>query len=629
MPSFERQQINLVARTHLAFGAAVTAFVLLLVRLWYLQIVQGDFFKEQSENNRYRTLYAAAPRGIVLDRDNVILAKNRPAFDIDLVLEDSVSPKVVLSKLATIIGRPEEELLKQLGPQRKRRRFEPKLIMRDVDRDAVAKIVARQHDLPGVEVSVTPTRDYLDSALAPHVIGYIREITGDQLKNPEFTGYRTGDLVGQYGLEAQWERYLQGRRGVQRVIVNAAGSRIGEAQEGFEEPRPGHDLKTTLDIDVQRAANKAMEGKAGGVVALQVNTGEILALTSAPVFNPNLFTQQISPEEWKELTSGPRKKLNNRVVQGAYPPGSIFKIFMAVAGLSEGVTTPDEVVYCPGSYQLGSRRFRCHKHSGHGPVRMHEAMIQSCDVYFYTIGQRLGVDRIHEYATKFGLGRKTGLKLVSEVDGLIPSTEWKRRYFKKAEDKKWYPGETPSVSIGQGAVTVTPLQMAVSVAAFVNGGNVLVPHLIKGIKSADGRFDDKDFGVEVRSTVSLNKKIVELVKASLEGVVNDSRGTAKKARLDDAYNITVAGKTGTAQVVSLELSSGGDHLADHAWFVGYAPADKPEVVVVALVENGGHGGAAAAPVVKQVLEAYFSKTRGVYPIKQEQKNDTEVVDVAD
>ncbi|MCB0339123.1 MAG: penicillin-binding protein 2, partial [Bdellovibrionales bacterium] len=307
---------------------------------------------------------------------------------------------------------------------------------------------------------------------------------------------------------------------------------------------------------------------------------------------------------WKDLVAGKDKKLNNRAVQGAYPPGSTFKIFMAVAALAEGVITPQQAISCPGYLSFAGRRYRCHKASGHGPVNLFSAMVQSCDVYFYTVGQRLGVDRIHQYATMFGLGERTGLDLVMEESGIIPSTEWKQRYFRKPEDKKWYPGETLSVAIGQGAVTVTPLQLARAVATLANGGNVLKPYIVSRIISNDGHLLD-EFAPTVIRGIDVDPGILAKVRESLVGVVNDPRGTGKRARLDDP-EIIVAGKTGTAQVVSLGKESSHEHLQDHAWFVAYAPADDPEIVVSVLIENGGHGGVAAAPVAHDMFQAYFS-----------------------
>ncbi len=607
MALFEKQTINIPFRANITLALALSCFVVITFRLWYLQIINGDFFRSKSENNRIRMVFQPPPRGLVLDRNGAVLAKNRPSFDIELVTEDSPDPRATVIEVARILAMDPEKLLEQLKAQKKRRRFEPKLLIRDASRDTVAKIVARRYALPGVEVAVTPTRDYVHGALASHALGYIREITSRQLDSPHFALYRSGDMVGQSGLESIWEYYLQGKRGVHRVVVNAMGTKIDETL--FEAANPGHDITLTIDLDVQKAADKEMEGKRGAVVALDPMSGEILALASAPAFDPNLFTAELSADLWKDLISSREKKLNNRPLQGVYPPGSVFKIFMAAAGLAEGVISPTERVFCPGYLTVGSRRFRCHKHSGHGSVNMEEAMIQSCDVYFYTVGQRLGVDRIFEYATRFGLGQKTGLKLSDESIGLIPSTEWKRRYFRNPEDQKWYPGETPSVSIGQGAVTVTPMQIARGLSALVNGGRVLVPYIVKQVNSADAAFKDSEFGPEVSSELNIDPAILERVKKALVGVVYDQHGTGRRAKLPDELGIKVGGKTGTAQVVSLEYTDANDR-NDHAWFAGFAPADKPEIVVAAIVENGGHGGVTAAPIVEKVMEAFFRKKLG-------------------
>ncbi len=620
MPAFERVTVNTALRTNVALGVTLSIFFFIVLRLWYLQVLQGEYFRSRSENNRLRTIFLPPPRGLILDREGRVIAKNRPAFDIDLVVEDAPDPKETVKNLAKVLGKDPEDLLTQLGPQKRRRRFEPKLLLKDVDRDTVAKVVGQKYGLPGIIINVSPTRDYVYGEIGSHVLGYIREINSRQLEQSDFSGYRTGDMVGQYGVEAQWEWFLQGKRGVQRVIVNATGTKIGEAGSEYEAPVPGHNITLTIDMDLQKGAEDAMKGKSGAVVALKVDSGEVLALVSTPGFDPNVFTQAVSTEVWKDLT-GKEKKLSNRAVQGVYPPGSVFKIMMAVAGLSEGVMSPYERVSCPGWYQLGSRKFKCHKHSGHGSVDLREALIQSCDVYFYTMGQRLGVDRIHEYATKFGLGQKTGLRLVEEAAGLIPSTEWKRKYFRKPEDQKWYPGETPSVSIGQGAVTTTPIQIAKALSALVNGGKLMTPYLIKSIQASEGSFKDEDFSPEVTGTLGIDDNIIRTVKEGLLGVVNDPRGTAHRAKLDPQLKVNVAGKTGTAQVVSMDAHGGYEHHNDHAWFAAYAPAEKSEIVVVALVENGGHGGVAAAPVAQRVFDVYFRKKLGMPLVSEGSKKD--------
>jgi penicillin-binding protein 2 len=613
MGFYEKQNISLTSRVQACLIFVAVIFLVLALRLWYLQIVKGDFFRAQSENNRLRNIYIPPPRGLILDRNGEELVRNRSAYNVELVVEDSPNPDSTVRSLAKIIGLPEESLLESLKDQKKRRAFEPKILLRDVSRDIVAKIAANKYELPGVLINPVSTREYVYGSTASHVLGYIREISKSQLDNSSFVGYRSGDMVGQFGIEQQWEKVLQGRRGIQIIVVNALGFRIGDSS--FEPERVGvpeligSSVTLTLDLDVQRAADQALEGKRGAIVALNPNTGEVLALASAPSFDPNEFARGIDGEAWQKLTSGSERALTNRATQGAYHPGSVFKIFMSLAGLAEGprFMSTSERVFCPGSMQVGSRRFRCHKHAGHGAVNHTEAMEQSCDVWFYEIGLRLGVDKIHEYSTRVGLGEKTGLNLGDEVSGLIPSTEWKKRAFKKKEDQKWYLGETPSVSIGQGAVTTTPIQIARSVAAVINGGQVLKPWLVKKLESADGNMLDDDFGPEKIRGLDVDPKLLNVVMKDLEAVVSGPKGTGKKSSIYEEYGVHVAGKTGTAQVVALEHGSKTGEFADHAWFVGYAAADKPEIVVVALIENGGGGGSAAAPLVKKVLQAYYYK----------------------
>ena len=352
-----------------------------------------------------------------------------------------------------------------------------------------------------------------------------------------------------------------------------------------------------------------MADKRGAVVALNPNTGEVLAISSGPRFDPNIFAREIPVEIWKDLVGSAEKKMNNRAIQGTYAPGSVFKIITAIAAFSEGVINPQDSINCPGFYMFGGRPFKCHKHGGHGRVNFQSAMAQSCDVYFYTVGQRLGVDRIHDYAKKFGLGLVTGIEIPDERVGIVPSTEWKRNYFKKPEDQKWYPGETLSVSIGQGALTLTPLQVARMLAVLVNGGKLFKPHIIKKIQSNYGGYKDENFGKDPFVAQEIEPRILDLVRQALVSVVNDPHGTGHNAKLADSYGVTGAGKTGTAQVASLHREGNDQSLKDHAWFAGYAPAENPRIVVVALIENGGHGGAVAAPVVRSVMEAFFNREK--------------------
>lgn len=606
MAKHERLPINVGLRVLIFRILAGACLSIIIVRLWYLQIVQGAVFRDRSENNRLQTVFIPPPRGVVTDRFGEVLVSNRPAFNIELIAEDTPDVKGTVTRLAEIVGEDVEVLLKRLKNQRRRRKFEPKLLMKDVARDVVAKVAASAYLLPGVTIGVAPSRQYLHADFAAHVLGYIREITQKQLEGDRYSNYYSGDLVGQFGIERQWERYLQGSRGLKRVVVNARGTRVGELS--YDRELRGNSVALTIDKTTQEAADLALAQQAGAIVALDPRNGEVIALSSSPRFDPNRFTGELDPEYWKSLVPG--KNLQDRAVQGVYPPGSVFKIITAIAGLSEGVITPTDTVNCPGYYSFAGRRYGCWRKGGHGRVDLKNSLIRSCDVYYYIVGSRLGIDRINKYALMYGLGRKTGIDLPEEAEGLVPSTRWKRRAHRKAEDKKWYPGETLSVSIGQGATSVTPIQVARALATVVNGGKLIVPTLVRQITTPDNRVLVDHKAPNIEEDHPIDPKILQLVLESLVGVVNTPGGTAGRARLNPLLGVTVGGKTGTAQVAALKFGVEGK-LNDHAWFAGFAPAENPELVVVALAENGGHGGAVAAPLVQKVMTAYFAKARGI------------------
>jgi penicillin-binding protein 2 len=594
--------VNLAQRARLYLGLATLCFSVLVARLWHLQIMNGSYFRDRSENNRTRIVYTPAPRGMIYDRHGELLVQNRPSYNVEFIPEDAPNPEVTLQNLARIAQVPVEKLAAGVKDQIRRRRFEPKILLRDVPRDLVGIVKAHMYELPGVIISVAPARQYVYGDLAAHVLGYIREVTPEQLKSSTFAGYRSGDAVGQYGLETKWERLLRGERGVQGIVVNALGTRTGELF--FQPEIPGHNLTLTIDRRLQQAADLALVDKRGAIVALDVRNGDILALASSPRFDPNIFTGEISREVWADLVAGKENKLTNRAVQGTYPPGSVFKIFVALAALEEELTSSHEKIPCPGFLQFGQRQFRCHKRGGHGSMNLYDSIVRSCDVFFYQIGQRLGVDRIHHHASLFGFGQQTEIGLSEEAAGLVPSTSWKAAYFKDPEQKRWYPGETLPVAIGQGAVLATPLQVARGMAAVVNGGKLLRPRVVRSVVSVQGVTLEERIEPEVIRTLKLNSTAVTLVRQAMTGVVNDAHGTGRRAALAEQSSVLVAGKTGTSQTMSREKMSANDD--DHAWFAGYAPADQPEIVVVALVENGGSGGKIAAPLVGEVLAVRYA-----------------------
>lgn len=610
MYSYEKLSVNPQPRVAGALAIVLATFFVLTARLWFLQVIRGEHFKELSENNRVRTVFIPPPRGEMQDRNGIVLVKNRPSFNVELSMTDVRDLDQVLARLAQIVDLPVESLKERVEKQ-PAPRFRPRILMRDIPRDLVAQIVSRQSELPGIRIQPLPLRWYIHGDFAAHVVGHIREISRKELSQPRYQPYyRAGDLIGKFGLEMQWEHYLQGRRGTREIVVNVHGSKIREFPPR-ERAYPGNTLQLTLDYHIQKRADEVMQDKKGAVVALDPNTGDVLALSSAPRFDPNIFTGELSEKEWASLVAGPERPLNNRAVQGTYPPGSVFKMIMGVAGLAEKVVSNETTAYCPGFHRFGNRTYHCHKRTGHGTVDLIEALMVSCDVYFYILGQRLGVNRIHEYATRFGLGTPTGLELVHEASGLVPSTEWKKRRYAGTEEARWFPGETLSVAIGQGATTSTPLQIAVAMAALVNGGKVLKPRLVQGVLSASGEVRDNSFGVDVVRNVEVDSSVLAVVRKGMEEVVQNIKGTGKRARLPEEWGISVAGKTGTSQVVSLDRKGDDSRFEHHAWFVGYAPAEKPEIVVAALLENAGHGGVAAAPVVQQVLSSYFETTRGL------------------
>jgi penicillin-binding protein 2 len=578
----------------------IFAFLSLTINLLLLQVVQGERYSFLSENNRVRIKRMPGTRGMILDRAGQLLVDSRPSFDLLFVPEDTNDPENTLRLLARYLGRDEKELLAILEENRKRPAFQELLLGRDVDWPTVVAVESHQLDLPGVNLRARPRRSYADGPVGAHVLGYLGEIGSRQLQLLKDEGYTLGDEIGQYGLERHWEEVLRGQSGGQQVEVDALGRRMRVLHEVPDVP--GYTVHLTLDQQLQATAFQALKDKEGTVVVLDVNTGAVLAMVSTPAFDPNIFARGIKAEEWRGLIKDRLRPLSNRATQGQYPPGSTFKIVMAIAGLEEGAVQPETTISDPGFYNFGNRAFRDWKKGGHGSVDLHKAIVQSCDVYFYQLGPRLGVDRIAKWSRAFGLGEKSGLALDDERSGLIPDTEWKRKRYRQP----WFPGETVSVAIGQGYVTVTPLQLANMMAAVANGGTVYRPRIVSKIESTDGA-TIREYGPEKIRTIKVSSTTLQRVRTALADVVRGPGGTGGAAR---SSIVEIAGKTGTAQVVEMKgayLKS--EQLAyfsrDHAWFVSYAPAQSPQIAVAVLVEHGGHGGEAAAPMAKKVIEKYI------------------------
>ena len=591
---------ELRARTRVLYCIVVVLFVALVTRLFILQIVQADRYTFLSENNRIRIKRIPGTRGMIFDRQGQLLVDSRPSFDLLFVPEDTDEPENTLRQLARYLGRDEKELLDVLEENKKRPAFEEVVLGRDVDWSTVVAVETHQLDLPGVTLRARPRRSYADGPIGAHVLGYLGEIGSKQLKALKARGYALGDEFGQYGLERRWEDLLRGQSGGQQVEVDALGRRVRVLHEVTDVP--GYTVHLTLDRQLQETAFQSLKDKEGTIVALDVHTGDILAMVSTPAFDPNVFARGIKSEEWSALIKDRLRPLSNRSIQGQYPPGSTFKIIMTIAGLEEGLIQPESRISDPGYYVFGNRAFRDWKKQGHGSVDLHRAIVESCDVYFYQAATRIGVDRIAKWARAFGLGEKTDVALDDEKGGLIPDSVWKRKKYRQP----WYPGETVSLGIGQGYLTVTPLQMANMMAAVANGGTLYRPRIVNKVESLDGAVV-REYGPEKIRTIDVKPATLERLRNALADAVRSNAGTGGAAR---SSIVEIAGKTGTAQVVEMRGAYvKSEQLAyfvrDHAWFVSYAPAQNPKIAVAVLVEHGGHGGSAAAPLAKKVIEKYM------------------------
>jgi len=595
---------ELERRLAVSIAIVTLAFTLIGARLWYLQVQRGPEMRSISESNRIRLVRVPAARGVVYDRNGEILIDNRPSFDVIFVPEDTRDRRGVLARLAGYLGEAEPTLHQVTRAPSKRPPYEGIVLRRDVDWPGVVALEAHQVDLPGISLQVGPKRYYPYGQLAAHLLGYVGEVSESELAAGT-NGYRSGDLLGKAGLEKSWDTELRGIPGGQQVEVDALGRRVRVLEEVPDVP--GTTLTLTLDRDLQDKAERALGEHDGAIVALDPRSGEVLAMVSRPAYDPNVFARGIRRDEWRGLIQDPKHPLNNRAVQGQYPPGSTFKVAVAAGALEESVVTPFTSVSCSGGIPFGNHFFRCWKKGGHGTVNLHSAVVGSCDVFFYQVGRRLGVDGIAEYARRLGLGLPTGIALEHEKAGTIPDTQWKRRRFKQP----WYEGETLSVAIGQGYVTATPLQMANLAATLANGGTRYRPRYLKRISAPDGTVR-QEMQPEILGEAGLKKSTLAQVRSAMRDVVMTEAGTGKKARV---LGVEVAGKTGTSQVVKMgereRSNKGAQQTRDHAWFIAFAPVADPEIAIAAIVEHaGGGGGAIAAPIVQEILNHYFSRNAG-------------------
>lgn len=567
----------------------VLAILGLLFGFWQLQVLDTQHYAELANRNRIRTIPIIAPRGRIYDRNGHILLDNYPSFS---VLLDRASPaqvKADLPEIATGLGMPLSDLKQQVAQAAGLPRYQPLVIKTNASAADVAFVESHQADIPCLDLLTVQRRRYPPNDFMAHVLGYVGDVSAKDIAKSNGR-YQPGDVVGKNGLEREYNSILMGTDGSRRVIVDSRGRVRGTLAE--TPAIPGKSIRLTIDETLERVAENDLQGKEGAVVALDPQTGGVLAMASQPAFNPNEFARGISPAKWKALNDDPEHPLLNRAIQAQLAPGSVFKIIMATAMLQSGVPSPNFTVFCSGSQDFYGRIFHCWDRSGHGLVNLHKAIIHSCDVFFYNVGMHLGIQRISYYASHLGLGKRTGIDLPGEEPGLVPSVKWKKRTF----GVPWYPGETISVAIGQGATTVTPLQLAYSIGGIVMGGIFKRPHLL----ALSGPDPEMRF--------PLKPTTVSTITSAMYGVVNNAGGTAFGARLK---GIQFCGKTGSAQVISDQTRSrigrGGKRYLDNAWFVGFAPQKDPQIVVSVLVQGGLEGALAAAPIARDMVQAFYQE----------------------
>ncbi len=573
------------------------AFAVLLLRIWYLQVVESRYYSTLSANNRLRLRSVAAPRGFILDRSGAVVVENRPSFDVYVIPADVLDIDGTAQAIGAVLRQSPEEIAAkiQMGQAHP---YEPVLLAREVNERTMVAIEERKIDLPGVSLRVHPIRSYPEGDIAAHILGYVSEVNQDQLHQEEYRDFQPGDTVGQAGVEQGFDAFIRGIDGREEIEVDVRGQLVRLLDR--LEPQAGFNLVLTLDKKLQVAAEKAFAGKRGSVVAMNPQTGEILVWVSRPSYDPNIFAQRLSRESWEELVANPTHPLQNRPLQAQYPPGSIFKLIVMAAALESAAVTPETTFSCPGYFTLGRFTYDDWKEGGHGQQDLMQAIANSCNVYFYQTALKTGIDAIVRVGREFGLGQETGIAVGDEAKGLVPTPAWKRGNL----GEPWYPGDTVITGIGQGMILVTPLQVLTMAAAIANGGTLYRPWVVKRVESWGGEVVAA-YGPEEVRKLNLSPDTLELLRQGMLRVVEE--GTGRSARIP---GILVAGKTGTAQVVKKdkndkEEASEVEEIKDHGWFVAFAPYEDPEIAIAVIAENAGFGSVAAAPVARAVLEAAF------------------------
>ena len=591
---------RIAARIGVLQVCVIAVFGALAFSFWFLQVVQRQRYLELAENNHQRTLTLRAPRGVIYDRDGKILVENRPSFIISIDRERAQDLDRTIRLLSAVARLDPAEVKRAIERQRRQPRYRPYVIVEDATLEQVASIRARRLELPDVVIEEPPARKYPTDALAAHLFGYVGEVSESQVTDE----IPQGSIIGKSGVEQVYNRLLMGEDGARVVRVNSVGREFGLPlrQDDWVQ---GRRVQLTIDYDLQKAAEDGFRsaGFNGAALIMDPRNGEVLTYVSLPAYDPNDFAAGIDSGTWASLNSDPLKPLQNRVIQGRYSPGSTFKIVVATAALEEGLVTPDHKINCTGGAYFFGRYYKCHLARGHGSMDMRHALEKSCNVYFYTLGNMLGVDKIYKWAEKLGLAGKTGIDLPNEQESLVPSTAWKL----KRTGERWYPGETISVSIGQGQVSVTPASLALMISTVANGGTRVTPHVIKAVDEGQGWTPVSRSAVADR--VAFRPETLAALHEGLWMVVN-AFGTGGRARIEGR---DVSGKTGTAQVISnegrLRAKGSGRDLRDHGWFVFFAPRDKPELAGVIFGEHNEHG-YLGAPIARHVIETYFAKKEG-------------------
>src|SRR5579872_890852 len=584
--------IRLTAAQYIILGI----FLVLAYGLWRLQVMESGYYATAAEKNRIRNVPILAPRGKILDREGRIIVDNYPSFSALLLRDTSHDLLADADLIAEGLHLEPDEVRARIRRAASLPQYQPIFLKEDITQDEQAFVEAHRNEVPELDTIRADRRLYPRNGFLAHLIGYVGEVTEDMLNQSQFELYNPGDVVGISGVERQYNNALMGKNGARREVVNSHGRTLGVL--GETDAVPGNQLKLTIDIDLQIAAEEALADKNGAIVAMDPHTGEILAMVSRPTFDPNDFAVKVSRGEWNKLITDPEKPLLNKAIQAQLAPGSTFKIIMSVAGWQEGIAQ-DLHVDCHGSAEFYGRRFGCWVKGGHGEVGLEKAIYQSCDVFFYTLANKLGIDRIAKYATMLGLGQKTGIDLPNEVSGVMPSEEWKIKNFKQ----KWFAGETISVGIGQGAIAITPVQLTRAIAAISMDGKMVVPHVVDPQNLPSGYVETSD--VTETKTVPIDPAGWTFITDAMSRVLLPE-GTAPSAHIP---GVDIAGKTGSAQVVSLALRAklkNDEEFAQNGWFVGFTPRRDPDIVVCVLFQGGEHG-KLAARIATQVIKAYVDK----------------------